>query len=546
MKALLCRLPVALTGALLLAALYVYYVLTVYRGYLLRGDEPAFVSANLGPPGEWFTRGYLDYFHIYPEWMTLNHTDLLKPVTNIAGSLNLLLFGGNYALHFATFFLAQFAGLIIFLRLLREMDVARPLSVCMAGLFLFNPAFMNAGLTCLSCHFDVLAGIFALAAFLASWRARYGFALLFLTLALFTKESAVFAPLAAALSLVLWRRPLGTSVLMLSPLVLWFAARAAAFGDATGGRISTALGQSLLGGLTVWPSGIVPDGFAAGLFSAGPQSRGDIIDAAFLLGNVALWLFVIYAAYAVVIATRTASLKSEREKLTPALLIWTLGALAFGVLLAHHSRYGGSYYPFFFLLLAGLMSPAFRVTRWVTASVLMIFAAVTIVQAGRTVRLAWAWETVIAPERALHEALRAIPPSSRVVYVINAPQGLASAPEHLRKAWALDVDVVIVNQFTGCTESSDPGAVELTPATDALRVRVPDCARLTFTNAALPGDRDMVLRQGIGTYEFPDATGAAESLELGRSMTVTLAPTSERPIFLEYNWRAAAFETFGG
>src|SRR5690242_34097 len=99
MRALVYRLPVTLVGAVLLAALYIYYALVVYRDYLLRGDEPAFVSANLGSPLEWFTKGYLDYFHVYPEWPTLNHPDLLKPVTNIAGYLDLSLFADNYALH---------------------------------------------------------------------------------------------------------------------------------------------------------------------------------------------------------------------------------------------------------------------------------------------------------------------------------------------------------------------------------------------------------------------------------------------------------------
>lgn len=546
MKALVHRLPVPVVGAVLLTALYVYYAVVVYREYLLRGDEPAFVSANLGSPLEWFTEGYLDYFDTYPEWNSLHQTDLLKPVTNIVGYLNLFLFGDNYALHFTTFFIAQFVGLIIFLRLLRALDVPILIATGMAVLFVFNPAFMSAGLTCLSCHFDVLAGIFALAAFLAIWRARYGFALLFLTLALFTKESAVFAPAAAALSLVRWRRPFGTNVLMLAPLALWIAARAAAFGDVTGGRIEAAIGQPMLAGLGVWPTGIARDGLAIELLSAFPENRSDIIDTAFVLANAALWLFVVYAVHAVLTATLVSQPKSESEKLMPALLVWMLGALAFGVFFGHHARYGGSYYPFLYLVIAGLMSPAFRVTRWVTASAVMILAAATIVQAGRTARLAWTWETFIAPERALRDALVALPESSRVVYIVNAPQGVASAPKHLKRSWAFNVDVVIVNQFTGCARSSDPGAVQLAPSGNVLDVRLPDCARLTFTAAALPTGDDVIPRQGIGTYEFPDSTARADSLDLGRTMVVTLAPTTERPIILAYDWRAAAFEIVAG
>lgn len=546
MKALVSRLPVPLMGAGLLAALYAYYALIVYRDYLLRGDEPAYVSANRGPPLEWFTKGYLDYFNVYPEWASSHQADFLRPVTNIVGYLNLSLFGDNSALHFATFFVVQFVGLIIFLRLLRELDVPTLVAACVPLLFLFNPAFMNSGLTCLPCQFDVLAGTLALASFLAVWRARYGFAVLFLTLALFTKEATVFAPAAAALSLVLWRRSFGVSVLMLLPLALWIAARAAAFGDVTGGRIDAAIGPPMLAGLGVWPTGIVRDGLAAELLSALPQSRSEMIDAPFVGANVALWLFFIYAIYAVVIATRTRALDSGSEKLTPALLVWVFGALAFGVAMGHHARYGGSYYPFLYLLLAGLLSPAFRVTRWVTASVLMIFAAVTVVQAGRTVRLAWAWETVVTPERALYDALRVIPEASRLVYVVNAPQGVASAPRHLKRSWSLNADVVIINQFTGCVRSSDPGSEQLAQSADVLRVRVPDCARLTFTAAAPPTGSDTISRPGIATYLFPEATTRADERDWGRTMEVTLAPTSERPIILAYNWRSASFERIEG
>ena len=227
---------------------------------LLRADDPAFVSATLESPASWFTRGYLNYFHIYPEWGTRHTSLLLKPVTNAVGYLNYTLFGSSYALHFAVFFLMQFLGLLVFVRLLRDLDIPPLPAAGMALLFLFNPAFMNDGLICLACHFDVLAGVFALAAFLAAWRERYGIALMLLTLAVFTKESAVYAPLAAALSLMIWRRPPSMSALMMLPLPLWAAARFLAYGDVldTGG---TAQPGQIAAGLSVWPTGLVTFAF---------------------------------------------------------------------------------------------------------------------------------------------------------------------------------------------------------------------------------------------------------------------------------------------
>lgn len=123
---------------------------------MLRGDEPAFVSATLELQAAWFTRGYLDYFDVYPEWDSVHSTDLLKPVANVVGYINHVLFGSNYSLHFVTFFLIQFIGLVVFVRLLRELSVPSLPAACMALLFLFNPAFMNAGV-CLATSTCLLA-----------------------------------------------------------------------------------------------------------------------------------------------------------------------------------------------------------------------------------------------------------------------------------------------------------------------------------------------------------------------------------------------------
>ena len=94
------------------------------------------------------------------------------------GYLNYSLFGTSYAVHFAVFFLMQLLGILVFVHLLRELVVPPLPAAGMALLFLFNPAFMNDGLVALSSHFDVLAGVFAMTAFLAAWRERYGVAIL--------------------------------------------------------------------------------------------------------------------------------------------------------------------------------------------------------------------------------------------------------------------------------------------------------------------------------------------------------------------------------
>jgi hypothetical protein len=534
-----------LAGAVLLLGLFAYYGVVVYRGYLLRGDEPAFVSATLESPASWFTQGYLNYFLIYPEWESHHTSLLLKPVTNAVGYLNDALFGSTYALHFAVYFVFQFLGLLIFVRLLRELAVPPLPAGIMSLLFLFNPAFMSDGMVCLACHFDVLAGVFALAAFLALWRHRYGVALAALMFAVFTKESAVYAPVAAALTLVIWRKPPLKSALMLLPLPVWALARFLAYGDVldTGG--TARLGQ-IEAGLSIWPTGLVGPQFLNQIGLSLLSNRAQLLSAIFFVANIGLWIFLFYA----VLATARRHIDApERAELTTGLLIWTLGALAFGVLAGYLPRYGGSIYPFMYLFLAALFfSPGYRVPRWVAACVLLTFGAATFVQSARSVRLAFAWHSIIAPERALHDALAALPQDGRVVYVVNAPPALASAPRHISRAWSLNVNLVIVNQFNGCTASSDSGSTEFFDIRpDLIAIRIPDCASFNFRNAGLdPLHAESglsIYRSAIGTYTFPGGQVApgAETLDAGRTLTLQLESPASSGTFLGYNWQSGHY-----
>lgn len=540
---------VPLVGAVLLLGLYVYYDLVVYRDYLPRGDDPAFVSATMEFSASWFTRGYLDYFHIYPEWPNSNATHLLKPVTNAVGYLNYLLFDSLYALHFGMFFLMQFVGLLVFARLLDELAVPSLPAAGMSLLFLFNPAFMSDGLVALPSHFDVLAGVLALIACLAAWRERYGVALFVLTLAVFTKESALFAPVAAALSLMIWRRPPSMAALMLLPLPLWAAARFLAYGDIfdTGG---TAQPGQIATGLSIWPTGLVTVAFVRQLGSSSVFGRPEIVSAVFLVANIGLWVLLGYAALA---AMRGHADTSERAKLTTALLVWALGALAFGVTAGYAARYGGSIYPFLYLFLAGLFfSPGYRVPRWVVASVLVLFSAATAVQSARNARLAFAWQSIIAPERALHDALTALPQDGRTVFVVNAPPAMASAPGHVRRAWSLNVDVVIVNQFRDCTSAPDGGRTPVFDSSaDMLSVRIPDCAVFDFRNAVLSaqnvGTGVVLQRDGVGTYAFAGgSTSGARTLELGQTLTLHIDPKRTGATLLAYNWTSETYDVISG
>jgi hypothetical protein len=476
----------------------------------------------------------------------MDPTPLLKPVTNALGYLNYVLFGPHYGLHFAVFFGIQFLGLLVFVRLLRELSVPPLAMAGMALLFLFNPAFMNVGLTCLPCHFDVLAGVFALGAFLALWRELYWVAVLLLIFAVFTKESAVYAPLAAAASVLLWRRPPVLSALMALPLAFWAGARFFVYGDIFENAFASPSSQ-IATGLAIWPTGLVSYGFVQQLGSSLPSGLQAIVFTFFLVANIGLWIFLGYATLAV---TRNELEEPRPKDLTAALLIWTLGALSFGVLAGFNARYGGSIYPFLYLFFAALMfNPKIRIPGKVSAGALLIFSAVTLVQSAREMRSALLWRSVVAPERALHDALAALPQDGRAVYVVNAPPLFASAPRYLNFAWSLNLRVVIINQFRGCAASKDAGATQFGAGdTGLLSVRIPDCAGFKFGSVTprvlASGIGSAVKREGVGTYTFTDGVTAATTateFELGQALSIEMAPQPLEPTFLGYDWNGADY-----
>ena len=542
--------PALLWGAVLLSCLFAYYYSIVYYNYVPSGEDAAFIGA-LDFPSEWFTQGYAQYFHVYPEWVSPRDTELLKPVTNLVAFFADALFGEHYALHFVLFFLIQLAGFFIVLRICRESSVPPLPAACFGLLFLVNPAFVNAGLWCLACHFDVWAGLWALSAFWALWRGRNVLALLFLTLAAFTKETAAFAPIAAALSVVIWGRDRRTAVLMLLPLVIWAGARTLAYGGVLDDRVDGEA-TSIAIGLLFWPTGVTESAFIERLSSAIAMDRHSIVSLGFIAANIVFWGLIVYAASVVVRQQLDRSAPhAENSRLPAALLIWALGALSIGVIAAHEARYGASTYAFLYLFLAAILfAPGSRIPRWVSAGVMLVFAAGTLWHAQANLRLIGRWQDIASPNRSLYDALHALPQDGRLVYVINAPPTFIPAMKYLNRGWSLNLEVVVINQFQGCERATDAGATQLGGSGGVLDVRIPDCAQFNFYNVSRDllqqGVMGSLARRDVGTYRFPDGAVSAANgnpvglAGLGRSLTFEIEP-GRSPTVVAYRWDTAGY-----
>jgi len=533
-------------GFLSLLGIYSYFCIRLYHGYFLVRDDPGNIGGTVeGGLHGWVTRGMAGYYHVYPEWPQPAFSNFYRPAWNLIIFVEQAVFGRHYWAWFLAFCAIQYCGTLLFLRVLRLLGVPSRPAFLFAILFLFNPAFLNSGFIYPGFQFDVFVSLLLLAALHQLLECRYGLALALITTAVFTKETAIFAPIAAAATVLILKRDAKWSVAMLAPLLVWVAARWLAFHAVMGGTFASPtnvrdLITNMGKGLIVWPSGAVPASFP--LHLAGVYG---IASCAFLLMNATLWVILIYASWQVARALWQAPQKSE-SKLHAALLIWALGALSFCLLTRPQIRFGASLYAFLLLFLAYFLF-ARSWSKYLRLLPILILSFVTMIRGGN-----FLWHAVAnVPaekdgEKALFDELLSLPQDGRAVFVVNAPTML-SAPRFLAMEWNLNLDIIFINQFRGCPHA-ERGKVRYDLSQTALSVEIPSCASYVF--AGVPDDVQSkaltgnLLRPGIGAYQFPARRDGIKRLssgdiDFGRSLRMQFARTPGT--VLVYDWQEGAY-----
>jgi len=537
-----------LAGLLVLLGIYSYFWVRLYNGYLLIRDDPGNIGGTMaaGLRG-WLTRGMAGYYHVYPEWPQPAFSNFYRPVWNLIIYVEQTVFGQHYWAWFLAFCAVQYLGTLLFLRIVQSLEVRSRPALLFAILFLFNPAFLNFGFLYPGFQFDVFASLLLLAAFCLLLEYRYGFALALMAVAVFMKETAIFAPIAAAITVFIQKRDAKWSLAMLTPLAAWGAARWLAFHAVIGGTFESPsrIGDILINfsrGLLVWPSGAIPPSFPLRLSGA-----HGIAMIALLLVNAALWAILIYAGWRAVRA-RKRTPEDADSKLQAILLIWVFGALSLCLLIRPQFRFGASFYAFLLLFLAHVLftRPWPKVVRLVP---ILILSFVTLLRASDFLWHAIAtYSAEKSGEEALFAGLRSLPQDGRSVIVVNAP-AMVSAPTFIAKAWNLNLDIIFLDQVRGCQRAGRADArYDLSPAT--LSVEIPSCAFYVLAGVpqdvqskALTGD---LLRPGIGLYQFPNPPKGGRRLssgdiDFGKALRIRF--THSPGTILAYDWQKGTYET---
>jgi hypothetical protein len=539
-----------LAGFLALLGIYSYFCIRLYSGYLLVHDDPANIGGTVeGGLRGWVTRGMAGYYHVYPEWPQPGFSNFYRPVWNLIIFVEQALFAQHYWTWFLAFCVIQYGGTLLFLRVLTLLEVPSRPALLFTILFLFNPAFVNFGFIYPGFEFDIFASLLLLAALYQLLKERYGPALALIAVAVFTKETAVFAAVAAAVTVLILKRDLKWSVAMLTPLFAWALARWWAFHAVMGGTFASPTSSRDLfinigKGFIVWPSGAVPANFPLQLTGA-----YGLATLAFLFMNALLWLILIHAGWQVACALRRAPQKRE-AKLQAVLLIWLLGAMFLCMLSRPQIRFGASLYAFQLLFFAYYLFTNAR-PNYLKLLAVLILSFVMVVRAGN-----FLWHAVsdVSAERlgekALFTALRSLPQDGRTVFVVNAPVML-SAPRFLPRAWNLKLDITFINQLRGCLHA-DPTDTRYKLSSATLSVEIPPCASFAF--AGVPDDIQSkglsggLFRRGIGTYQFPGNRDGIKRLssgdiDFGRTMQIQFAHAPAT--ILAYDWQERAYRTLG-
>src|SRR3984957_1209327 len=471
-------LRVLLVPTFVLLAIYCFHF-SFYRAYFPYADDPALLHASGGNATKWFTEGYSKYFVVYPEW-NVPRTDFLRPGVNLIVRLNHTLFGDHYALYFATFYFAEFVVCVLVICLARQMGVNERWLYFIGLLAAINPAFVGEGLYSIAFHFDIWSGLFAVLALYLIFRERYALAVLSLTFAVFTKEPALYAPVAAMATVYLIHRRRLLAVTMLLPLVVWAGVWKFIFVGTPGGNYAlqgspkALLLKGLIQGFLRWPTGIFDYHIVRNILveHSIPAHLPDLL---ILLINLFLWgLLVAVGAY-FARAVFAAKPLSHQDRLVLAVFIWLVGALSFGILVGYHPRFGGSIYPLEILVYAGIFHcSTYRLAHSFSALAIGSLAA------------AFLWNTQLKmPHQEVSQvsSMRSLMDSLRrhradVVYVLNSSGSDAAPANFASLAGTPSEEIVILSEAKGCLNDSraDPPKVQQVGKAVHIVSVLPTCA----------------------------------------------------------------------
>ncbi len=532
-----------LLGFAVFALLWILY--TPYRKLYMpnTADIPALADGLLLAPGahwtDWFTRGYSNFWNAYPEW-PFRDTGFTRPAFQFLIYLAHFALGRNWELYSVISCLVTAAvAAVAFLIARTALGLRIELSLLATALVVLSPPVLEHWVFGLAFAIESLATVLVAGAFLAVVARRDLLCLMFLFAALLTKENAVWAPTAAAITVMLrpkadepLRRQVITAAVMFLPVVFWLGLRFAFFGG-IGGTYATA-GYSHLGyflALTFQKLAHL-DAVFVGQYAFVTEGHGALLDRAIRLGT-RLLTYALFSLLAVRLVREIANcLRYVRDKrrwptVDAAFLVplWAAFALAFHFAIAlSDPRYATSVVVFAWPALVAEIDRRRQAVIWFG---LMVFCVVSTLRSYQSVEIGKDPSNIeVSPM--IWASLHQVPLATRQIYILADYDKLPFVnPEYMRLILGLPAEIVRMFDISwNCGESNTLVAFDhgIADGVVKLTVTLPACANFDVPSIKAFANGHLY-RNATISYELLDSRITPNwSGELGRVMTVYVRP----------------------
>jgi hypothetical protein len=525
------------------------------------GDIPALADGLLLAPGahwqDWFTRGYLDFWDRYPEW-PLQVTGFTRPAFQFAIYLAHFAFGRDWASYqvISCFAVAGLAA-VTFQIAQTALGLRTAHSLFAAMLVVISPPVLQSWIFGLAFAIEPLATVFVAGAFLAVLARRDFLCLIFLFAALLTKENAMWAPFAAALTIMLHPRtyePLCrrgfAAAIMLLPVAMWLGLRFTFFGG-LGGTYATAgytpLGEFL--SLTLQKLENIHL-LLVSHFYFGTEGRWVLLDRAVTKAtSVLVYALLLLWALRVVNETltrlRSAVYEGRWPTANPAFLVslWAVLALAFHFALPIAAeRYATSFVVFVWPALVAEVQTRQKKIIWL--GIVLCGVVALIRSSGYAV--AWCINSARIDQTAMDTVLREVPTRTRQIYVLPVAESLQDGnPKYVRLILDVPAEIVrIADVDWKCGRSNDLVTFDhiIAGGIVSLTITLPECAKFRFINARFTSrtlSNGYLDRNAAMSYELPEAYPVRPTMWeppffLGRKMAVHVRPNGPARFIIDH------------
>jgi len=396
---------------------------------------------------EWFLQGFSRYFVPYPEW-SIASTNFARPVVNAEYYLSSLLFSAHWGWYLLSNYVIQSLLVASVVHLsLRHLGASLFTAVGLGFLCFVSPAFDNGALYSTSFAFDLLAALLVVAGLNQLLSGRMVAAWSFFTLALFTKETAFFALLAAAI--VIYRtsarrgfRRFLSPACFLVPYAAWGMLRMIAFrgvhgiyalpADSPGTYPLRVLKEFLR-----WP---IP-------FETSYRATGGARSISFSMGlfavmNLCFWIAALY------LSSRTLRTGVRRARTLQVMLIFCTGSIVILLLIPNlQPRFGATFVPLFGLMLVTFLEAKNGFSLRALACILLIVPPIInttdrMLHLSRDLtRMRSRWAMAADYIRKISQA------TSSTIYVVDDVSGGFSSTDSIRKFTGYQGTLVRVNDL---------------------------------------------------------------------------------------------------